>query len=60
MWTLKSLINWQNDNQAEINGKWVPVRPEVPFGFSGFGIRLREALKVLRGEADCFVWPENQ
>ena len=56
MWTLKSLINWQNDNQAEINGKWVPVRPEVPFGFWG----LREALKVLKGEADCFVRPENQ
>lgn len=60
MWTLQGLFEHCNSTQAEIDGKWVPARPLPGYGLYGLKTRVREALAVLRGKADTFVWPENQ
>ena len=60
MWILKNLIIASNQTQAKINGKYVPAKPIPPRGWYGFKIRISDAYKVLKGQADAFVWPENQ
>jgi len=56
IYTLKSLLESAVSTQANINGKWVPVRP-----LSGpFSWRIRAAWLVLTGKADAVIWPENQ
>lgn len=56
MWTLKNLIKFSSETHAQINGKWVPARPvKEPWLW-----RLKDAIKVLKGKADSFVWPEDQ
>jgi len=57
IWKLKSLQNL--DTQAEINGKWVPARPEN-YKFRSFREKLKDALAVFSGEAEAFRWPEGQ
>lgn len=56
IWNLKSLFDHSASVSAEINGKWVPLRP-----ISGTAIsRVRAAWFVLTGKADAFTWPEGQ
>ena len=57
MWELKFLMEWCEQNHAEINGKWVPARPVQ---FYNFFVRLYYAWNVLVGKADSFIWPEGQ
>ena len=59
MHELKDLIQESNENQANINGKWVPARPEN-YKFRTYGQRLKEAWAVFTGKADAFKWPEGQ
>lgn len=56
IWTLKELLSHAQRVQAQINGKWVPVRP-----VEGSTIwRAKAAWAVLTGKADAFTWPEEQ
>jgi len=55
MWNLANLIDWSQNNQAHINGKWVPAKP-IP---DPLPQRLKDALQVLLGRADAFRWPEQ-
>lgn len=57
MYTLEGLTKHANENQAEINGKWVPARPIRMFGVWH---DLKEAWEVFRRRADAFKWPEDQ
>ncbi len=59
IYSLRELVESQN-NQANINGKWVPARPSRLSGFEGFKERLKAALLVLRDKADAVIWPEDQ
>jgi len=58
MWNLRDLVKHSNQNQAQINDKWVPARPVS--GTRTVMARIREALAVFTGKADCFMWPEGQ
>jgi hypothetical protein len=60
MYTLEGLIKSAPEYRVEINGKWVPARPEPLFYADGFFSRLKDAWKVLKGDADAFTWPEGQ
>lgn len=60
LWTLKDLIEHSMIVMTEINGNWVPVRPERPWGLWGLKIRLHAAWAVLMGRAEAFTWPEGQ
>ena len=53
--SVKELHSWNND--AEINGKWVPARP---IGLHSLANRIRLAWLVFTGKADALIWPENQ
>lgn len=56
MWTLEQLIRHTKSVSTEITGKWVPARPvRGPWIW-----RLKDAIKVLRGKAEAFTWPEDQ
>jgi len=56
MFALIDLAKSMNSTRTEINGKWVPARPLTgPFRW-----RLHDAWKVLKGEADAFMWPGGQ
>ena len=57
MWTLREL--YDHPVQAEINGKWVPARPEN-YKYRTILQRLREAWAVFVGKAEAFTWPEGQ
>jgi hypothetical protein len=55
-WKLKNLIEYTNSAHRELNGSWVPARPERgPFSW-----RVIAAWHVLTGKADAFTWPEGQ
>lgn len=56
LWTLKDLLMFVNNNRTLIEGKWVPSRPVVP----NIKVRLRNAIKVIRGEVDVVKWPSDQ
>lgn len=60
MWTLKNLIEHSNGCDTEINGKWVPCRPEPWDGVTGFIMRVKDGWKVITGKAEAFTWPEGQ
>lgn len=56
MWYMVDLFRWVNSNQACVDGKWMPCRPEPdPFLW-----RVHDAWKVLKGEADALTWPGGQ
>ena len=61
MWKLEHLLQSCKEMQAQINGKWVPARPEnfKPL-YLPLWERLRYAWQVVRGRAETFVWPEGQ
>lgn len=44
----------------EINGRWVPARPEPFGGLGGLRLRVRAAWLVLAGRADAVLWPGGQ
>jgi hypothetical protein len=56
MWELSKLIKMAQDNQAQIKGKWVPVRPEN-FKHKQCSIwrRLRYAWQVVIGKAETLL-----
>lgn len=56
IYNLAALMN-ANQDQANINGKWVPARP---VGFFSIGNRLRCAWLVFTGKCDLVRWPEGQ
>ena len=56
IYTLRSLLEQTASVQAQINGKWVPVRPL----YGPLSWRIRAAWLVLTGKADAVIWPENQ
>lgn len=60
MWTLKRLMWSVECHSVELNGRWVPCRPEPYRGWYGVWMRLRDAWKVFTGNADAFTWPEGQ
>jgi len=60
MYKLKNLVETVNSTQAEINGKWVPARPEPFYGSYGLMLKIKDAWAVFRGRADAFTWPEGQ
>ncbi|BAW19104.1 hypothetical protein [Ralstonia phage RP31] len=57
MWGLRSLCETINTTQAQINGRWVPARPQCACGIKA---RFRAAWAVFTGRADAVVWPEGQ
>lgn len=60
MWTLKQLQD-PNMCQAEINGKWVPARPEnYKKTCMTYRERLAHAWAVFTCKAEAFTWPEGQ
>lgn len=59
-WKLKDLFTFVEGCRKEINGKWVPARPERLTGFVGLKLRFRLAWRVLAGKADTVEWPEGQ
>lgn len=54
---LMETITTANSTQAEIDGKWVPARPE---GYFSIRSRIRCAWMVFTGQADALVWPSGQ
>ena len=57
IWTLRQLVNHCSETQAEINGKWVPLRP---IGLDNFVHRFMCAWRTFKGEVDIVIWPEGQ
>lgn len=54
------MINFCNsEEQTEINGKWVPARPEN-YKYRTLREKLKDAWWVFTGKADAVVWPEGQ
>lgn len=60
LYSLKELIEHANSVEVEINGKWVPARPERATGLLGLRFKLRAVWAVLTGRADAFTWPSGQ
>lgn len=52
MYTIEGLREICAMTHREVDGKWVPARPEVNSFFS----RLMDAWKVLIGKADAVSW----
>jgi hypothetical protein len=60
MWTLKEL-QASDMPQANINGKWVPARPEnYKKSCMTMRKRLQHAWAVFTCKAEAFIWPEGQ
>lgn len=59
MWNLKDLIRSTQENQTNINGRWVPSRP-LTLSLTSWKHRFKDAWEVLKGRADAVKWPENQ
>lgn len=60
METLEWLLKKAPTTSKQINGKWVPCRPESWGGPYGLWLRAKDAWAVLTGKADAFTWPEGQ
>lgn len=54
---LADLVKSAEQNQANINGRWVPARP---LAFASVKRRLSLAWHVFTGKADAVYWPEGQ
>lgn len=48
-----SLLEQCRETQTQIDGKWVPARPE---GFASIRYRIRAAWLVWTGRADALIW----
>lgn len=60
MWKLKSLQDPEMP-QTEINGKWVPARPEnFKKKYLSLRKRIKYAWEVFQCRAEAFTWPEGQ
>ena len=55
IWNLKDLIQHSKEHATQINGKWHPVRP-INYKHRSLKQRLKEAIAVFRGKAECFLW----
>ena len=61
MWKLETLLKTSSETEAEINGKWVPVRPEnFKPDYCSIFRRIGYAWQVITGKAETFTWPEGQ
>ncbi len=58
MLVLEDLLKWCNENQMEVNGKWVPARP-INYRYRSFRKKLKEAYLVYKGEAECVLWKDH-
>lgn len=56
VWTLKNLVEHAEQMQVYMDGYWVPARPLA----GPLICRIRAAWRVLKGEADAFIWPAGQ
>lgn len=60
MWTLGELRDG-DVALAEINGKWVPARPEnFKKRYMTLTERVKDAWEVFTCRAEAFKWPEGQ
>jgi len=57
VFTLEGLKEIASSTFTEINGKYVPARPE---GFVSIHHRIHCAWLVFTGKADAIIWPEGQ
>lgn len=54
IYDVRAIVQTSAQNQALVNGKWVPLRP---VGYPSIRHRLKAAWLVLTGRADAVVWP---
>lgn len=47
-----------NDTQANVNGKWIPARPEN-YKYRSLRKKISDAIAVFNGKAEAVVWPKN-
>lgn len=59
IWDLEKLIKQCNHVTTEINGRWVPCRPDN-YKYRSLKDKISESIKVFKGEIETFRWPENQ
>ena len=61
MWALKGLVECTETTQTNINGKWVPSRPEN-YKKDNMTLleRFKDAWAVFTCKAEAFIWPEGQ
>ena len=59
VWSLIGLIVHARECRAEINGKWIPARPEN-YKLRSYRTKLKHAWLVFTGKADCVIWPGGQ
>lgn len=57
IWEMATLVKTTREMSAEINGKWVPYRPQCAIGMRA---RIRAAWQVFTEQADALRWPEGQ
>ena len=61
IWTMKSLFDECNSCSTEINGNWVPARPENgKKKYATLKSRIKAAWEVFQCRAEAFYWPEGQ
>jgi len=58
MWTLKALEIYVRNNhaQVEVHGEYVPARPWL---WRERWARVKNAWRVLTGQCDALLWPED-
>ena len=61
IWTTEQLMEMWTTVSTEINGKWVPARPENTSRYlMPLTMRIRRAWAVFTCRADAFVWPQDE
>lgn len=59
MYTVKDVVNMAGSCHAEIDGEWVPARPEN-HKVRTLRERFSDAWAVFTGKADAVKWPNGQ
>jgi hypothetical protein len=59
-YNIHELVRLSKTTTTQINGVWMPARPEGARGFYGFKLRVKAAWKVLTGKGDVIIWGGNQ
>lgn len=60
MYKLEDLLQSAKTTAIVINQRYVPCRPERPWGWWGLKYRTKAAWMVFTGKADAVIWPEGQ
>ena len=59
MWELKDLIEHADKVHVYTSDdRWVPSRP-VNYKYRSLKTKIKEAIMVFTGKADCFLWPKQ-